>query len=118
MKKLTESENYEISFEYEKVFLMLKQTGKTVLIGEFYGDPYTAIISNNEDFCVVGGEGIIIYFLNEPFLEYNDEEDSGQWRTWGRDKMNSIVWVDKIEQIDEKTIKVTSENNEEFILPV
>ena len=118
MKKITESENYEISFDYEKVPLMLKQTGKTILIGEFYGDPCAAIISKKEDFCVIGGEGIIIYYLNEPFFDYNGVEKTGQWKTWGRDNLNKIVWVDKIEQIDDNTIKVTSENNEEFLLTI
>ena len=53
MKRLTESKNFVITFEYEKVFLIRKQTGNTIFIGEFYGDPTTAIISSKEDFCAI-----------------------------------------------------------------
>ena len=119
MKQLTESENFIITYEYENVFLNFKNTDKSVRIGEFYGDPYTAIISKNEDFCVVGGEGLIIYYLSEPFSEYTSkEEESKQWLEWGRDNKDFLVWVEKIEQLGNKTIKLTTENNEQIIINV
>ncbi|MCR5146554.1 MAG: hypothetical protein K6B70_04335 [Clostridia bacterium] len=116
---MIESKNFIITYEYEKVFLNFKNEDKSILIGEFYGNPYTAIISKDEDFCVVGGEGIIIYYLNEPYLEYkNNYKTNEQWKEWGRDNTDSIVWIEKIEQIGNKIIRLTSENKEQFILNV
>ena len=113
MKKLIESDKYSILFEYEKVFLCIKNTEKTILIGEFYGDPYASLISKNEDFCVVAGEGLIIYYLNEPFYEYNnDETKHQQWKEWGRESDNNTVWIEKIEQIEAKKIRITTESDE------
>ena len=59
MKQMAESNNYLILNEYEKVFLKLKATSQLILIGEFYGDPDVALISDDETYCAVGGEGVI-----------------------------------------------------------
>ena len=119
MKQLTESKKFEILYEYEKVFLNIKSLGKLILIGEFYGDPYTAIISDDEDYCVVGGEGIIIYYLREPYFEYrSDDKNSKQWKEWGRNNEDNVVWIEKIEQTGAKIIRLISENNEQIILDV
>ena len=69
MKQMAESNNYLILNEYEKVFLKLKATSQLILIGEFYGDPDVALISDDETYCAVGGEGVIIYYLRDPFEE-------------------------------------------------
>ncbi len=119
MKKIAESDNYEILYEYEKVFLKFKNLDKLILIGEFYGDPNTAIISKNEDFCTIGGEGIIVYYLNEPYLEYNkNDKKSKQWIEWGRNDDGPTVWIDCIEQIDSNKIKLILENSEQILLNV
>ena len=55
MKQIAESNNYLILNEYEKVFLKLKATSQLILIGEFYGDPDVALISDDETYCAVGG---------------------------------------------------------------
>lgn len=120
MKKLIESDKYSILHEYEKTFLYIKNTEKTIMIGEFYGDPYAALISKNEDFCVVAGEGLIIYYLNEPFYEYksNDKTRQQQWKEWGRESGNNTVWIEKIEQIEVKKIRITTETNEKIEIDV
>ena len=117
MNRLVESENYEILYEYEKAFLKFKGINRLILIGEFYGDPYTAIISKIEDFCVVGGEGIIVYYLNEPYLEYDKNiTNSKQWMEWGRE--DETIWIEQIEQVDNNTINLTLESNEQIQINV
>lgn len=118
MKILAESVKYVIFYEYEKVFLYIKENEKRILIGEFYGDPYTAVISYDESFCVIGGEGIIVYYLKEPFEEFRTFADvSSQWKTWGRDD-GETVWIDEIHQIDNKHIEIVTENSEKTVIDV
>lgn len=69
MIKLAEIRNYIITSEYETVNLEIKNRNQTI-IGDFYGDPCVALISVDETFCLVGGEGKIIYYLQDPFSEY------------------------------------------------
>ncbi len=119
MKKLAESKRYIIFNEYEQVFLQVKLTSKLIRIGEFYGDPDIAIISNNELFCVVGGEGIIIYYLKEPFEEYSaSTENLKQWKSWGRDIEKETIWVNNITQEDSQHISVELENGEKTIISI
>lgn len=118
MKVLAESVKYVIFYEYEKVFLYIKENDKRVLIGEFYGDPYIAVISYDESFCVIGGEGIIVYYLKEPFEEFRTSADiSSQWKTWGRDD-GETVWIDEIHQIDNQHIEIVTENSEKTVIDV
>ena len=86
MIKLAESINYIITSEYETVNLEIKNRNQTIIIGDFYGDPCVALISEDETFCLVGGEGIIIYYLQDPFSEYQRNVSSKQWKEWGRDE--------------------------------
>ena len=81
MIKLAESRNYIITSEYETVNLEIKNRNQTIIIGDFYGDPCVALISEDETFCLVGGEGIIIYYL---FSEYQRNVSSKQWKEWGQ----------------------------------
>lgn len=118
MNKLFESKNYIISHIYERVFLIFKNNNKSILIGEFYGDPTTAIISKNEDFCVVGGEGIIVYFINDPYIEYyKDKYSLTKWIEWGRENKKT-VWIEKVEEIEDNIIQLSLENNRHIIMSV
>lgn len=119
MNRLAESKNYLITNEYEKVFLNFKNTDKSVLIGEFYGDPDIAIISKDETFCVVGGEGVIVYYLNSPFSEYDsDIKSSKQWVEWGRDNGKNVIWVEHIQEIGNRLIEITTEKMEKNLIYV
>ena len=71
---LAQSNKYIISYEYETVFLKFIDKDRKIIIGDFYGDPKTAFISSDESYCVIGGRGLIVYFLNEPFIEYDNKE--------------------------------------------
>ena len=118
MKLLTESANYQILYEYEHVFLRARKTSRLVNIGDFYGEPQVAIISESEDFCAVGGCGIIVYFIKEPFEEYKCHTENAQWREWKRSDAAGIVWVDDIRHIDEYRIEVLTEDGRKIELNV
>ena len=119
MKKLTESNNYSVDYEYEKVFLTVKKNQKRILIGEFYGDPYTALISENENFCAIGGEGLIVYYLHEPFDEYKgDDIESNQYMIWGREDNENTIWIEDIKLLNERQIEVITEDNQSIVIIV
>jgi hypothetical protein len=94
---LTKSNDYIISYEYEIVMLELIGKKKKIVIGDFYGDPETAFISTDESYCVIGGDGLIIYYLKEPFIEYEYGKKSKQWIEIFRE-INDIWWVYDIEK--------------------
>ncbi len=119
MKIITESENYSIEYEYEKVYLKIKKTSRIILIGEFYGDPDVAVISDDEKFCAVGGEGLIIYYIKEPFEEYRtDIEKSKQWTKYGRSTNKETIWINEITQIDSEHIRIGLESAETILISV
>ena len=119
MKQMAESNNYLILNEYEKVFLKLKATSQLILIGEFYGDPDVALISDDETYCAVGGEGVIIYYLRDPFEEFSTKYKSlNQWKIWGRGTNKETMWVSEIDQIDSKHIRVELEDSETILLSI
>ena len=91
---------------------------KLINIGDFYGDPQIALISEDEKYCVIGGAGIIIYYLTEPFENYKYSTQSEQWKEWGRETANGTVWVDNITAINEKVIEVETEDKQKVILAV
>ncbi|MCT4596519.1 MAG: hypothetical protein N4A50_01395 [Vallitalea sp.] len=111
-KTLAESCNYKILDEYETVYLLFKNTGKIVIIGDFYGDPETAFISNNESYCVVGGCGLIIYYLKEPFYEFEYNNKCKQWKEVFRN-LNDVWWIEDIsERSDSKIVKFTVDSDD------
>ncbi len=70
MQILAESKNYIVFHEYEMVILKIKKLEKEILIGDFYGEPQMAVISQQETYCAICGCGVIIYYLQPPFIEY------------------------------------------------
>lgn len=89
---LTESSNYIILYEYEIALLKFKRDNRKIIIGDFYGDPETAFISNDEKYCVVGGDGLIIYYLNEPFRGFENNKIVEQWKEVFRE-VDDVWWV-------------------------
>ncbi len=94
---LSQNDNYIITHEFEVVSLIIIKTKREVVIGDFYGDPTSAFISNDESYCVVGGCGIVIYYLREPFTEYEYNMVSEQWKEVFRN-LEDIWWIDNISQ--------------------
>lgn len=117
MKVLAESEHYRVYNEYENVIMEIKKSHRKKQIGDFYGNPQMAIISEDEEVCVMCGCGIIIYFLKEPFREYEYCAQTEQWREWGRNNGEEI-WVESIKYIDNETIEIITESGEIYQLNI
>lgn len=110
MNILVESKNYIVYKEYELVMMKIKKSQRTVRIGDFYGDVQMAIISPNENFCAMCGCGVIIYYLNEPFKDYEYHIRTRQWREWGRDSGGMEIWVNSIKYIGDDVIEIVAED--------
>jgi len=117
MNILAESNHYMIVNEYETVTLIVKQSQKRVVIGDFYGDPDIGIISEDETICAMCGCGVIVYFIKEPFIEWKYHASNSQWIECGRE-IGEEIWVDSIRFINIKTIEILTENKEKFILNI
>lgn len=94
---LAQSNKYIISHEYEVVSLNFTNEYRKIVIGDFYGDPEIAIISSDESYCVIGGCGLIVYYLKEPFIEFEYNKKTEQWKEIFREK-NDIWWISSIEK--------------------
>lgn len=105
---LAESRNYIVFYEFESVILKIKKSKKEILIGDFYGEPQMALISEKEDFCAVCGCGIIIYYLHTPFIEYEYNKKTNQWKEWGRN--NKIIWIESIKYIYGSMLEIKTES--------
>ncbi len=101
---LAQSENYIVEHEYETVFLSSKDK-RLLVIGDFYGDPEVAIIDRAEKWCAMGGCGVIVYWLEEPFTAYQYNTPSPQYAEFNRTNPNPW-WVESIEQTGPTEIKV------------
>ncbi|WP_336939292.1 hypothetical protein [Acinetobacter modestus] len=80
--QLTESDHYKIVHLYEAVFIApidSNNINEYTEIGDFYGEPEVAIIDQNEKWCAIGGCGLIIYFIQEPFTPYQYDQECSQY---------------------------------------
>ncbi len=112
MNKLTETQHYIIYKEYESVILEIKKNHRMVQIGDFYGDAWMAAISEDESFCAMCGCGVIIYYLREPFKEYEYHTQTEQWKEWGRNKEGAEIWVDSVRCISHNIIEIITEDGD------
>ncbi len=108
MNVLAQNEKYIVWNEYETTYLTIKDEGKVVTIGDFYGDPSCAMIDRNNRYCVVAGCGVIIYYFNEPYLPYRYNYTTEQWTEFYRD---GNFWIKSVHQIDYNHILITFETN-------
>ena len=104
MQLLAESKNYLVEHEYETVLPSPRSGGK-VVIGEFYGDPDVAIIDQEEKWCAIGGCGLIVYWLEQPFAEYHYRTHSPQYFEMNRYPPD-VWWVEEIDQVGANQIKI------------
>jgi hypothetical protein len=84
MRELTRSQNYVVQHEYEDAFLVLPD-GRRVAVGSFYGDPTCALIDQTEQWCVIAGCELVVYFLREPFSPvdiFPSEQYAWVYPTW------------------------------------
>lgn len=116
MALLAESKHYIVYHEYESVIMEIKGTNREIQIGDFYGDPQMAIISDDEKFCVICGCGLIIYYLREPFREYKYDMLSEQWKEWGRDE--KVVWIESIKLVSGEIVEAVTEDGKKIRISV
>ena len=112
-RELAESRQYLITSEYESVFLNFKDgSPNKVLIGDFYGDPNSAIITENEEYGIIIGAGIIIYALTQPFKEYSyKKKTQNQYKEYFREKEN-MKWLKAVKQKNSNLIIFITEDEE------
>ena len=111
MYLLAESENYIVYSEYETVTMEIRESHRKIKIGDFYGDPEMAVISDDEKFCAMCGCGVIVYYFKDPFREYEYNVQTDQWREWNR---NGDVWFEDIRCINSETIELLKEGGEKI----
>ena len=110
---LAESEHYALLREYEECYLVFKDGGRrSVSIGDFYGDPEFALFDKNEKFVVMGGCGIIVYFLEEPWQIYSYNTESAQWIDISRD--GDHTYFDSVRQISDNVIELTESSGKSY----
>jgi hypothetical protein len=96
---LAESQNLIVTNEFEEVYLNFKKNNRKVRIGDFYGDPQAAAISDDESFCVMVGCGLIIYYLHEPYVEYEYNTSEIQWKEFFRTE-GRVLWIEDVDVMD------------------
>ena len=58
---LAQTENMIIGHVYETAYIIRWLMDKEIDLGNFYGEPTCALISPKEDWCLVGGEKLILW---------------------------------------------------------
>ena len=65
-RELARSATYIVQHEYEQATVTAAD-GRQASLGEVYGDPATALIDADEQWCAVAGEGLVLCRLGQPF---------------------------------------------------
>ncbi|WP_295801762.1 hypothetical protein [Mucilaginibacter sp.] len=58
---LYETDQLILGHEFEYAYLIWKKGSKETNMGDFYGDPSCGLISENNDWCLVGGETLVVW---------------------------------------------------------
>lgn len=109
---LAQSVHYRVEHEFEVVSLQDSRKGRWTVIGDFYGDPDAAIIDQQEQWVVMVGYGLIIYYLREPFLPYKYDLHNNQWVEMFRNPKD-IWWIEAVHQVSEDEVKLSVDPNSE-----
>lgn len=118
--QLSQSKSYKIIHLYESAYIAPLQSSdiyQYIEIGDFYGNPEVAIIDQNEKWCAVGGCGLIIYFIQEPFTPYQYDQECSQYFEIHRSPP-SIWWIGDLQQISQSKILITLEDSQTRILDI
>ncbi len=102
-KLLAHSRQYQITADYETVYLTLPDE-HVVVIGDFYGDPRAALMAWHEHWCIVVGCGLIVYQLHAPFAPYRSQITSPQWRELFRTP-HQEWWLEAVYQVTDETVR-------------
>ena len=70
MHLLCRSEHFAVCSEYEYVWVEREALEKPVGITSFYGSPFGAAISADEQWCVIIGNGVVVHRLRSPWWRF------------------------------------------------
>jgi len=73
-RKLEENEEFIIGHIFEDAYLIEKKTKKELYLGDFYGDPTCALISSDNSWCLVAGEGLVCWRRHHGIMHIKDDE--------------------------------------------
>ena len=113
MNILAENDKFIVWNDYEIAYLTIKDSGKDVVIGDFYGDAVCAMIDAGNRYCVIGGCGVIVYYLTEPYMPYRYGCSTAQWTEYYRE---GDYWVKELRQIDRDGVMVKFESGENVLI--
>ena len=109
---MAESEHFAVYHANEECLLEFKNQGRdSVCIGDFYGDPDFALIDSAEKFVLMGGCGIIIYMLREPYEHYRYNYKTEQWIEISRE---SKRYFSDALQVGPQTVRITDADGNQF----
>jgi hypothetical protein len=108
-QKLAQSKGYVLEGDYETA--TLTGYGQSFVVGDHFGDVICGCIDEAEKWCVTGGEGLIIYFLDPPFCAYARSSSTPQWAEIGR-TIGSSECPEAVRQLDQETVRVTLSTGE------
>lgn len=126
-RPLCETDNYCVEADDEEVVLSGPNVPERLVIGDFYGSAYEAIIDARERGCVMVGCGLIVYRLGPPWAPYtypgplHDSQkpakpnDCGlsqvvegqQWWEFGREPPKPL-WLKSLDRIAGERFEVSS----------
>lgn len=102
-----ESSHYLIQHFFEGVNLFSKNENIAICIGDHYGDPQGSFIDKNENWACSFGEGLTVYYLKEPYKDYDRSECKTQWFNFGRGSTaDEVIFIENVIQVDDWKISV------------
>lgn len=122
---LDESENYYLMGSNETVFLLSKRDQNPITKefkvitspGDHYGNVMAGFIDKNERYCVSVGCGYIIYYLHEPFRDWQFHQyidiQKAQWlEDWNTP--DHLRFFEDVRQIDAWEFEIMDEEKQEW----
>ena len=72
-KILAQTEDMIVGYLFETAYIVEKRTSNEIVLGDFYGEATFALISSKENWCLVGGESLILWIQGDIFpIEISD----------------------------------------------
>lgn len=103
---LTQSGNYKLYGDFEEAQLEGPGIVGHIVVGDFYGSADCGCIDKNEQWCVSGGNGIVIYRIKEPFINYQFDYKTDQWRELFREPKDKDWYPEVIYQIEDNIVRM------------
>lgn len=93
--KIFESKHFIIEKSYEEVYLIETVSQNKIKLGDFYGDTSCGLISQDEKWCLAGGETLVLWDMKANLLVNWIDKD--------------ITWVMDLKQIGNHKFQVLTD---------